>query len=69
MTEDDYSDILDLPRPQIPGHKPMSARDRAAQFQSFAALSGFEKALEKARETYEREQREKEKNLPFEEIP
>ena len=69
MTGYDYSHSPDLPSPQIPGHRPMSARDRAAQFQSFAALSGFEEALEKARETYEREQREKERNLPFEEIP
>ena len=69
MSKDDYSDILDLPRPQIPGHPPMSAHDRAAQFQSFAALSGFEQAIEKAREEYERAQQDAEERIPAEDIP
>lgn len=40
-----YSDLIDLPRPAS-RHSAMSMADRAAQFGSFAALSGFEQAIE-----------------------
>lgn len=36
-----YGDIIDLPRPQS-SRKRMTMHDRAAQFSSFAALSGYE---------------------------
>ena len=41
----------------------MPVKDRAAQFQPFAALDGFEAAIEQAREEFERlqEQNENEK--------
>ena len=36
-----YNDLIDLPRPAS-RHPAMSMADRAAQFGSFAALSGFD---------------------------
>ena len=65
MSKDDYSDLLDLPRPVIPGHPPMPMKDRAAQFSSFAALTGFEEELEKTREAVERAQAALEQNAPI----
>lgn len=41
-----YEDILHLSRPQIPGRARMSLLDRAAQFSSFAALTGYEQVIE-----------------------
>lgn len=37
-----YDDIINMPRPISKKHKPMSLHNRAAQFSSFAALSGYE---------------------------
>ena len=54
MSNHEYEDLLDLERPTFPNHPPMPARDRAAQFQPFAALDGFEAAIEQAREEFER---------------
>ena len=66
MSKHEYEDLLDLERPTLPNHPPMPARDRAAQFQPFAALDGFEAAIEQAREESERLQEitenEKEEN-------
>ena len=66
MSKHEYEDLLDLERPELPNHPPMPARDRAAQFQPFAALDGFEAAIEQAREEFERLQEhtenEKEEN-------
>ena len=45
-----YEDILDLPHPCPRGRAPMSLTDRAAQFSPFAALTGYEKALEETKE-------------------
>ena len=41
-----YDDILDKARPQYPDLPPMSMHDRAAQFSPFAALVGYEDAVE-----------------------
>ena len=41
-----YEDIINHQRPVSRKHKPMSMRDRAAQFASFAALSGYEDMVE-----------------------
>ncbi len=41
-----YEDIINLPRPVSKAHAPMSLSDRAAQFSPFAALSGYEDAVE-----------------------
>lgn len=41
-----YDDILHLSRPVSERHVRMSAHDRAGQFSPFAALTGFEAAIE-----------------------
>ena len=38
----DYDDIITLPHHVSDVHPPMPRRDRAAQFSSFAALTGYE---------------------------
>ena len=50
----EYDDIIDLPRPKS-AHEPMPMSDRAAQFSPFAALTGYDDAIdETARLTDER---------------
>ena len=46
--KDDYSDIINLehPEPDPVKHPRMSARDRAAQFAPFAALTGFDDSID-----------------------
>ena len=41
-----YDDIINLNRPQYIDLPPMSMHDRAAQFSPFAALVGYEDAVE-----------------------
>ena len=41
-----YDDIIYLPRPVAEGRARMSDYDRAAQFSPFAALTGFDAAIE-----------------------
>ena len=60
MKKNPYEDLLDLEHPTFPNHPPMPARDRAVQFQPFAALDGFEAAIERARGEFERLQEETE---------
>ena len=45
-----YDDIINLPHPTSKKHPRMAAIDRAAQFSPFAALTGYEKALEETKE-------------------
>lgn len=45
-----YDDIINLPHPVSKKHPQMPATDRAAQFSPFAALTGYEKALEETKE-------------------
>jgi len=40
-----YKDIINLPHHVSTVHPPMSARDRAAQFSPFAALTGYDAAI------------------------
>ncbi len=40
-----YDDIIHLPRPVSAAHPPMPRSERAAQFSSFAALTGYEDAV------------------------
>lgn len=54
-TTDDYSDIIDLEHPTSHRHPRMAAEMRAAQFAPFAALTGYEEAIE---ETAMRQQAE-----------
>lgn len=51
----DYSDIIDLPRPVSHKYPPMSLEKRAAQFAPFAALTGFDWAIQKAAIRFEEE--------------
>ena len=46
MTENKYEDIINLPYPKKGTHSKMSMHDRAAQFSPFAALTGYEEAVE-----------------------
>jgi hypothetical protein len=45
-----YDDIIGLLHPTSPKHPRMTGLDRAAQFSPFAALTGYEKALEETKE-------------------
>lgn len=53
-----YGDMLNMPHPVSKKHPPMDEMSRAAQFAPFAALTGYEEAIEeKMRKTLkEREQ-------------
>ena len=42
----DYGDILEADRPISIGRAPMTRADRAAQFSPFAALTGYEAAVQ-----------------------
>ena len=47
-----YDDIINMDRPETGRHPRMSIENRAAQFSPFAALTGFDDAIdETARET------------------
>lgn len=49
---DEYDDIINLDRPKSGRHPHMSIENRAAQFSPFAALTGFDAAIDDtARET------------------
>ncbi len=53
--KDKYEDIIRLPNHRSKKYPPMPRRDRAAQFSPFAALTGYEKAIEEtARLTYQK---------------
>ena len=55
MTMGQYDDIIHLSRPVSRTHPPMPRSERAAQFSSFAALTGYEDAVaESGRLTEER---------------
>ena len=41
-----YKDIIELVRPISKRHSPMANADRAKQFSPFAALKGYEEALQ-----------------------
>ena len=45
--KDEYSDIIDAPRPVSTRGKRMSRLERAAQFAPFAALTGHGAAIER----------------------
>ncbi len=50
MKKDNYNDIINLLRPVSKKHPPMPLHDRAAQFAPFAALTGYEVAIDEATE-------------------
>ncbi|NLC96037.1 MAG: hypothetical protein GX675_00490 [Erysipelotrichaceae bacterium] len=45
MVNNKYDDIINLPRHISKTRRPMSQKNRAAQFAPFAALSGFESSI------------------------
>ncbi len=51
----DYSDIRDMPRPVFASRKKMSMAERGAQFSPFAALTGYEEAVEEEARLTDRE--------------
>ena len=56
--EDKYKAIINLPHHVSKTHPQMSRLERAAQFSPFAALSGYESAIEEAaRKAEERTER------------
>lgn len=64
-----YDDILHLPHHRSRKHPPMSMGDRAAQFSSFRALTGYEDAIcETARLTDRRAERSEEEQRRLDEI-
>ena len=60
-----YDDIINLPHHVSMKHPRMSMSGRAAQFSPFAALTGYEKAIEEARRKQEEEV--KRRNTPVDE--
>lgn len=46
MKEQDYEDIIHMPRPVSAAHPPMPMHERAAQFSPFAALTGYHDIIE-----------------------
>ena len=50
-----YDDILNLPHPTSKNHPRMSLHDRAAQFSPFAALTGYDAAIEETQRLTEEE--------------
>lgn len=48
MIKDNYDDIIDLPRHVSEKRLPMPLHDRAAQFALFAALTGYDAAIDEA---------------------
>ncbi len=61
---DNYDDIICLPHHVSTKHPRMSMYNRAAQFSPFAALTGYEKAIEEARKKQEAKVRRR--NTPVE---
>ncbi len=51
--EERYGDILNREHPVSAKHPQMSIEARAAQFAPFAALTGYEKVVERSREEVE----------------
>lgn len=49
---ENYEDIIDLPHYVSKRHKPMSMQARAAQFSSFAALTGHDAAIGRTAEKH-----------------
>ncbi len=47
-----YADIINLPHHTSTHHPPMSLEARAAQFSSFAALTGHEEAIEETADAH-----------------
>ena len=49
-----YDDIIDLPHPTSKKHPRMSRQNRAAQFSPFAALTGYDAAIQETERNTEK---------------
>lgn len=49
-----YQDMLEMKRPISRTHPPMGQKKRAAQFSSFAALTGYENAIDETKRNFEK---------------
>lgn len=63
---DNFEDIIKLPHHVSAKHPKMSLYNRAAQFSPFAALNGYEKAIEEAWKKQEEAVRRR--NAPVDEV-
>ena len=64
-----YEDIVNLPHHRSQTHPHMSMEERAAQFSSFAALTGHKEAVrEKARRTSERMELDEDQKVRLDEM-
>lgn len=61
-----YDDIIGLPHPVSSTHPHMSLHDRAAQFAPFAALTGYDEAIDETGRSFNNRMKESEKNIKFE---
>ena len=55
-----YDDILFMPHPNSKNHPRMARRDRAAQFSSFAALTGHQEVIRQMEKDHVSEDMERE---------
>lgn len=65
----EYDDIINLNRPETGRHPHMSIENRAAQFSPFAALTGFDDAIEETARETAKNTLANEKGYAFEEAP
>lgn len=52
MVSKKYEDMLYMERPVSKKYKPMSMKDRAAQFAPFKALTGHEESIEETKKKH-----------------
>ncbi|MCR5251166.1 MAG: hypothetical protein K6E50_11220 [Lachnospiraceae bacterium] len=65
----EYADIIDHPHYRSKKRPAMSLHDRAAQFSPFAALTGFDDAVEETRKLAEEQLLLSESGIPVSEDP
>ena len=65
----EYDDIIDLKRPDTGRHPHMSVENRAAQFSPFAALTGFDAAIDDMAQETTKTVLASEEGESFEEAP
>lgn len=65
--KNNYDDIIELPHPEPKHHVRMDRAQRAAQFAPFAALTGYDRAVDEATRDYESNLEER--NVEYRETP
>ena len=63
-----YDDIINMPRPVSKKHPPMPLENRAAQFAPFAALTGYDKAIDEVNRQIDELEEQNRRPLSDEEI-